>query len=197
MLPNLVEDWCNDALDISFRELHAGRGWGLPTVHLDVDFVALCLMGWVSQTSLVVRAIGNSSILLEILFQGPDGRVPSARQGGAGADGCALQPRGAAARGFARALGEVSYCGRVTHSSGEVHRKRSHGNFAAGAMAASQRLLNGVAAKGRTVFVSGMIGWDEQGKLVASDFAGQTRQALKILSPCWRRLRRNPAISCG
>ena len=24
-----------------------------------------------------------------------------------------------------------------------------------------------------------MIGWDEQGKLVSSDFAGQTRQALK------------------
>ncbi|HXN65811.1 MAG TPA: RidA family protein [Candidatus Acidoferrales bacterium] len=38
---------------------------------------------------------------------------------------------------------------------------------------------NGVAANGRTVFVSGMIGWDEQGKLVSSDFAGQTRQTLK------------------
>ncbi len=38
---------------------------------------------------------------------------------------------------------------------------------------------NGVAAKGRTIFVSGMIGWDEQGKLVSSDFAGQARQALK------------------
>ena len=74
MFNNLVEDWCHDALDISFRELHAGRGWGLPTVHLDVDFVAPCLMGEVLQTSLVVRAIGNSSIRLEILFQGPDGR---------------------------------------------------------------------------------------------------------------------------
>jgi enamine deaminase RidA (YjgF/YER057c/UK114 family) len=38
---------------------------------------------------------------------------------------------------------------------------------------------NGVAAKGRTVFVSGMVGWDEQEKLVSNDFAGQTRQALK------------------
>ena len=74
MFNNLVEDWCNDALDISFRELHAGRGWGLPTVHLEVDFVAPCLMGEVLQTSLVVRAIGNSSIRLEIVFQGPDGR---------------------------------------------------------------------------------------------------------------------------
>jgi enamine deaminase RidA (YjgF/YER057c/UK114 family) len=38
---------------------------------------------------------------------------------------------------------------------------------------------NGVAARGRTVFVSGMVGWDEHGKLVATDFAGQARQALK------------------
>jgi enamine deaminase RidA (YjgF/YER057c/UK114 family) len=38
---------------------------------------------------------------------------------------------------------------------------------------------NGVAASGRTVFVSGMIGWDARGKLVSPDFAGQARQALK------------------
>lgn len=38
---------------------------------------------------------------------------------------------------------------------------------------------NGVVAKGRTVFVSGMIGWDMNGKLVAKDFVGQVRQTLK------------------
>ena len=38
---------------------------------------------------------------------------------------------------------------------------------------------NGVAAKGRTIFVSGMIGWDAQGKIVAQDFVGQARQALR------------------
>jgi enamine deaminase RidA (YjgF/YER057c/UK114 family) len=37
----------------------------------------------------------------------------------------------------------------------------------------------GVADKGRMIFLSGMIGWDEQGKMVAKDFAGQARQALK------------------
>ncbi len=37
---------------------------------------------------------------------------------------------------------------------------------------------NGVAAKGRMVFVSGMIGWDAQGVFRTSDFAGQVRQAL-------------------
>ena len=38
---------------------------------------------------------------------------------------------------------------------------------------------NGVAAKGATVFVSGMVGWNAEGKFVAADFAGQTRQALR------------------
>ena len=37
---------------------------------------------------------------------------------------------------------------------------------------------NGIVARGRTVFVSGMIGWDDQGVFHASDFAGQVRQAL-------------------
>ncbi|MGK5067153.1 RidA family protein [Janthinobacterium sp. RT4P48] len=37
---------------------------------------------------------------------------------------------------------------------------------------------NGVAASGRTVYVSGMIGWDAQGEFHTDDFAGQVRQAL-------------------
>ena len=37
---------------------------------------------------------------------------------------------------------------------------------------------NGVAAKGRMIFVSGMIGWDAQGVFRATDIAGQVRQAL-------------------
>ena len=37
---------------------------------------------------------------------------------------------------------------------------------------------NGVAARGRMVFVSGMIGWDAQGVFRTTDFAGQVRQAL-------------------
>lgn len=37
---------------------------------------------------------------------------------------------------------------------------------------------NGVAATGKTVCVSGMIGWDSQGQFQTSDFAGQVRQAL-------------------
>jgi len=38
---------------------------------------------------------------------------------------------------------------------------------------------NGVAARGRQVYVSGMIGWDEQGRFQTDDFVGQCRQALE------------------
>ena len=38
---------------------------------------------------------------------------------------------------------------------------------------------NGIAATGRQVFVSGMIGWDAQCAFQTDDFAGQVRQALQ------------------
>jgi len=37
---------------------------------------------------------------------------------------------------------------------------------------------NGVAAQGRMIFVSGMIGWDGQEKIVSDDLAEQVRQSL-------------------
>lgn len=38
---------------------------------------------------------------------------------------------------------------------------------------------NGVAARGRQVFIAGMIGWDSQGVFHSDDFVAQTRQALQ------------------
>src|SRR5215467_8939190 len=38
---------------------------------------------------------------------------------------------------------------------------------------------NGVVANGRTVFVSGMIGWNAEGRMVSEDFVGQVRQILR------------------
>ena len=37
---------------------------------------------------------------------------------------------------------------------------------------------NGVAARGRMVFVAGMVGWDTQGVFHTDDMAGQVQQAL-------------------
>lgn len=38
---------------------------------------------------------------------------------------------------------------------------------------------NGIAAKGRLVFVAGQVGWNAQEKFETSDFVGQAKQALK------------------
>ena len=38
---------------------------------------------------------------------------------------------------------------------------------------------NGIAARGRTVFLAGQFGCNAEGKFDASDFAGQARQSLK------------------
>ena len=40
------------------------------------------------------------------------------------------------------------------------------------------RYANGIAASGRMVCVSGMVGWDAQEEFHTDDFAGQVRQAL-------------------
>jgi enamine deaminase RidA (YjgF/YER057c/UK114 family) len=37
---------------------------------------------------------------------------------------------------------------------------------------------NGIAAKGKLVFIAGQVGWTGEGKWQARDFAGQFRQAL-------------------
>jgi enamine deaminase RidA (YjgF/YER057c/UK114 family) len=38
---------------------------------------------------------------------------------------------------------------------------------------------NGISARGRMVFVSGVVGWNAQQKFATRDFAGQVRQALQ------------------
>ena len=72
MFNNLVEDWCRE-LQLPFSEIRSGRGWALPTVHLDVDFIAPSTLGEVLSATLSVRALGASSITLDIVLEGPDG----------------------------------------------------------------------------------------------------------------------------
>ena len=38
---------------------------------------------------------------------------------------------------------------------------------------------NGISTRGRLIFTAGVVGWDEQQRFVARDFAGQFRQVLK------------------
>ena len=45
---------------------------------------------------------------------------------------------------------------------------------------------NGVVAKGRTLFIAGMIGWDANGHFPSDDFAAQVRQALQNVADVLR-----------
>lgn len=51
---------------------------------------------------------------------------------------------------------------------------------------------NGVEASGRTIFVSGMIGWDARCKIVSGDFALQARQALSNIVEVLRQADAGP-----
>jgi enamine deaminase RidA (YjgF/YER057c/UK114 family) len=41
---------------------------------------------------------------------------------------------------------------------------------------------NGMAARGRMIFISGQIGWDAQGRFTSEALAGQVKQALRNIS---------------
>jgi 4-hydroxybenzoyl-CoA thioesterase len=72
MFNGLVENWFRDELQFSFTEIVTNRGWGLPTVHLEVDFVAPSRFDETLSATLTVRRVGTTSMGLEILFRGQD-----------------------------------------------------------------------------------------------------------------------------
>ena len=51
---------------------------------------------------------------------------------------------------------------------------------------------NGVAIRGRTLFIAGQIGWDAAGKIVSRDLAAQFAQALDNVLAVVRAPRRAP-----
>jgi len=51
---------------------------------------------------------------------------------------------------------------------------------------------NGIAARGRLVFLSGMIGWNAQERFESDDFAFQARQALHNIVEVLREARARP-----
>jgi 4-hydroxybenzoyl-CoA thioesterase len=74
MFNGLVENWFRDELNFSFTEIVTNRGWGLPTVHLEVDFVAPSRFDETLSATLTVRSLGTTSVNLEILLRGKDDR---------------------------------------------------------------------------------------------------------------------------
>jgi 4-hydroxybenzoyl-CoA thioesterase len=74
MFNDIVEEWLRESLQFSLTEIVTRRGWGLPTVHLDVDFTAPSYFGETLDATLELRKVGTSSMHVEMALCGPDGK---------------------------------------------------------------------------------------------------------------------------
>ncbi|MFZ6719633.1 acyl-CoA thioesterase [Undibacterium sp. Ji49W] len=70
MMNGVVEDWCAQGLGCSFREMHMARGIGLPTVHLETDFIRPAQLGETLLAELTVLKLGNTSVEIQVCFCG-------------------------------------------------------------------------------------------------------------------------------
>lgn len=62
----LIEDWFNDGLRVNYADFVAIRKLGVPTVHMEVDFVAPSKIGERLRMQLAVKRIGTRSIMLSL-----------------------------------------------------------------------------------------------------------------------------------
>ena len=70
LINGVVEDWCAQGLGMSFHEMHMVQGIGLPTVHIETDFVKTSVMGDELIAELRVTKLGRASTTVEILMLG-------------------------------------------------------------------------------------------------------------------------------
>lgn len=66
LLNEVVEDWFEEGLGVDFHSLHIEHGLAIPTVHLEVEYLAPSRYGDILCFHLGVTNIGNSSLQLGI-----------------------------------------------------------------------------------------------------------------------------------
>lgn len=66
LINEVVEDWCAHGIGVSYRELHATHGLGLPAVRLEIDFIAPSRCGDVLEFTLAIERLGRSSMTLAV-----------------------------------------------------------------------------------------------------------------------------------
>lgn len=72
LINGVVEDWCAQGLGMSFHEMHMVQGIGLPTVHIETDFVKTSVMGDELVAELRVVKLGRASTTVEIRMLGQE-----------------------------------------------------------------------------------------------------------------------------
>ncbi|MEE9454892.1 MAG: thioesterase family protein [Paracoccaceae bacterium] len=66
MLNRVIEDWFDIRLGHNFVEIHDVMQCAVPTVHIDIDFIALSRHGDILQFYLTPLRLGNASLALSI-----------------------------------------------------------------------------------------------------------------------------------
>ena len=66
MVNGVVENWCAEALEWSFKEQLLGSKVGLPTVHLDADFLNPSFLGDDLDVDLQILSLGRTSCNLTV-----------------------------------------------------------------------------------------------------------------------------------
>ncbi len=66
MINQIVEDWFAEGLGLDFHTLHARDGHGVPTVHIEADFVRPSRLGEVLTFALAVTRLGGSTFTLDV-----------------------------------------------------------------------------------------------------------------------------------
>jgi 4-hydroxybenzoyl-CoA thioesterase len=72
LINGVVEDWCAQALGMSFHEMHIAQGIGLPTVRIETDFVKTSILGEQLIAQLRVIKLGRASLTIEITMHGAE-----------------------------------------------------------------------------------------------------------------------------
>ena len=66
IIDELIEDWFNEGMRISFADLHSNERIGVPAARIEVDFLAPSKIGDVLCLRLFVQRIGNKSFTLKV-----------------------------------------------------------------------------------------------------------------------------------
>ena len=73
LINEVVEDWFDEGLGIGFRALHETHGLGVPTVRLEVEYMAPSRYGERLSFELEIERLGNTSMTLLISAITPEG----------------------------------------------------------------------------------------------------------------------------
>ncbi|RVU39461.1 acyl-CoA thioesterase [Hwanghaeella grinnelliae] len=79
MVNDVIERWLDEALGCSFKQMHLELNAGIPTVKLEVEYLAPASLGDVLEFQLTLRDLGKSSFKTRIIAMHGETKVMEVR----------------------------------------------------------------------------------------------------------------------